>query len=354
MSDTPAIGARGLPGNRVEAHRAGITITAFMDAADSNPRISPADRELMRRLTGVIIFLILLTAAFSYLWRLYSTKFYDITGEAAWIWAPHRVSRNMPVVFFAARDFDLPAGRNWARIKILGDPEYTLYFNGKKIGGRRAGDDRHLDVFDVSEIARDRGNRILVAVRSTNGVGGLIAAVDLKPEIENFIVTGSDWKIHRKWSDTLPLRDAEGAVAPMVIGQPPIGRWNFLTLRPGDHAVETTTVLQPSAVQQYRTEIPTIEIRDGVAVAGRKAVRATVFDFGPTTGRVRLTFTGGVGMPSVIYARTANAPEELDALEPPTMPFVFGAGEQAVIDPEERSFRYVIVYGGRGAAEVLQ
>jgi hypothetical protein len=325
-----------------------------MDAADSNPRISPADRELLRRLTAVTLFLLLLTAAFSYLWRLYATKFYDITGEASWIWAPHRVSRNMPMAFFAARDFDLPPGRNWTRIKILGDPEYTLYFNGKKIGGRRAGDDRQLDVFDVSELARDRGNRILVAVRSTNGVGGLIVAVDIKPEIENYIVTGPDWKIFRRWDERLPQRDAGEAVGPMIIGQPPIGRWNFLTKRAGDPAVDATSVLRPREVQQYRTEIPTIEIRDGVAVGGRKAVRATAFDFGPTRGRVRLSFTGGVGMPSVIYARTANAPEELHALEAPTMPFVFGPGEQIVIDPEERAFRYVIVYGGRGTAEVLQ
>ena len=63
-------------------------------------------------------------------------------------------------------------------------------------GRRRAalvGDDRQLDMYDVSGLARDTGNRIMVAVRSTNGVGGLIAAVDIKPEIENLIVTGADW-----------------------------------------------------------------------------------------------------------------------------------------------------------------
>lgn len=329
-------------------------MTAFMDAADFNSRIAPADRELMRRLTSVIVFLLLLTAAFSYLWRLYATKFYDITGEASWIWAPHRINRNMPVAFFAVRDFDLPAGRNWTRIKILGDPEYTLYFNGKRIGGHRSADDRQLDVFDVSGLARDRGNRIVVAVRSTNGVGGLIVAVDIKPEIENFIVSGPEWKIFKRWDHRLPIHDVGASVAPMIIGEPPAGRWNFPTVRPGDPAVETTAVLRPRDVQHYRTEIPTIEIRDGIAVGGRKTERATAFDFGPTRGRVRLTFTGGTGMPSVIYARTANAPEELTALEPPTMPFVFGAGEQTVVDPEERAFRYVIVYGGRGSAEVLQ
>lgn len=318
--------------------------------------ISPADRELMRRLTVAIAFLVLFTAAFSFLWRLYATKFYAITGEASWIWIPHRISRNVPVVFFAAHDFDLPEARRWTRIKILGDPEYTLYFNGRPVGGRRVGDDRQLDVFDVSEIARDKGNRILVAVRSTNGVGGLIASVDLAPEVENFVHTGPDWKLFRHWHHALPLRDAPGAgVGPMVIGKPPVGRWNFLTTRPGDPPVQTERVLQPHSAESYRTEIPTVEIRDGVAVAGKKAVRATAFDFGPTKGRIRVTSAGGLPVPWVIHARTANIPEELLALEPPSLPFVFAPGERSVDDPEERQFRYVIVYDSdRARAEVLQ
>ena len=36
MSETPAIIASGLPGKREDAHRAGITMTAFMDGANSN------------------------------------------------------------------------------------------------------------------------------------------------------------------------------------------------------------------------------------------------------------------------------------------------------------------------------
>ena len=330
-------------------------MTAFMDAADSNSRIvSPADRNLMRRLTGVIIFLILFTAASTYLWRMYATKFSDITGNAKWIWPQHRLSRNVPVVFFAAHDFDLPPHRAWTRIKILGDPEYTLYFNGQRIGGRRAGDDHQLDVFDVSETARDKGNRILVAVRSTNGVGGLITAVDLKPEIENYVVTNDQWKIFRRWDEDLRLRDVGAAEQPMVIGEPPVGRWNFLTARGGERVEEPTRVLQPRGVESYRTGLPTVEIVSGVAVAGEKPVRATAYDFGPTTGRIRLVVDDDFSIATVVQARTANAPEELRLVEPATLPFVFAPGERTVTDPAERSFRYVIVYGGRAHAEVLQ
>ena len=307
-------------------------------------------------MTAVIVFAVLFTAAFSYLWRLYATKFYAITGAASWIWLPHRINLEMPVVFFAARDFDLPPHRAWTRIKILGDPEYTLYFNGKLVGGRRVGDDRHLDVFDVSDIARDQGNRILVAVRSTNGVGGLIAAVDLKAEVENFIVTGPEWKLFRRWEETLPIRDTPGAgIAPTIIGKPPIGRWNFLDTREGDTLSPPQRVLQPLHAEAYRTEIPTVKVTSGVAVGGKQAIRATAYDFGANTrGRIRISSSRGTPLPWVVRVRTANAPEELRALEAPNLPFVFAPGETSVTDPEERVFRYVIVYGPPSGAEVVQ
>jgi hypothetical protein len=325
-----------------------------MAAADSNPAISSADRDLMRRLAVVVVFLALFTAAASYLWRLYSTKFHATTGHANWIWAPHRIASNVPVVFFAARDFDLPPARSYARIKIFGDPEYTLYFNGQLIGGRRPGEDRHLDLFDVSELARDRRNRILVAVRSTNGVGGLIAGVDIGPELENLFFTGPDWKLFRTWSPELPRRDFGPASPPMLLGKPPTGRWDFLTVQPGVRARKPLRVVTPRRVESFRTEIPTIRIRQGVAVAGSEPVRATAYDFGPITGRIRITAPSRLPVPWVVQTRTANAPEELRMLVAPELPFVFAPGESAVEDADARSFRYVIVFGGRGRAEVVQ
>src|SRR6266498_196122 len=98
MSETPAIAASGLPGKRVEAQRAGITIAAFM-------------RKQVRRLTLIAAAAVLITFSLSQLWLLYAHKFYDVTGRAQWIWAPHQLSRNMPVAFFATREFDLPPNR---------------------------------------------------------------------------------------------------------------------------------------------------------------------------------------------------------------------------------------------------
>src|SRR5690348_11454597 len=103
MSETPAMSASGFPGKRVEAHRAGIRITADMDASDDNNRrvagsgwrvgppatrqMLPADRELARRLTIAMLALFAVVAAYSKLDLLYSHKFFDNTGRAQWIWA---------------------------------------------------------------------------------------------------------------------------------------------------------------------------------------------------------------------------------------------------------------------------
>src|SRR5437868_6084649 len=52
-------------------------------------QISAEDRELMKRLSIVFVFVFLAVGAVSTLNRLYSHKFYDVTGRAQWIWDPH-------------------------------------------------------------------------------------------------------------------------------------------------------------------------------------------------------------------------------------------------------------------------
>src|SRR5436190_22120198 len=156
MSETPAIIASGLPGKREEAQRAGITMTDFMERDSKlavgsrlsgvgtwqeNPLLSPtADQRIIRRLCIIAASVFVLVFAFSRLELLYSHKFFDNTGRAQWIWQQSRLAQGDPAAFFATREFDLPPNRSFTRIKMLGDPEYTLYFNGVAIGGRHVGD----------------------------------------------------------------------------------------------------------------------------------------------------------------------------------------------------------------------
>src|SRR5260370_38797081 len=101
-----------------------------------------------------------------------------------------------------------------------------FWFNGKEIGGREVGEEAALDVYDVTPLARTTGNRLVVALRSTTGVGGLIAAVDISPETENYVVTGRDWKIFRRWTDERGLPDPPAcrALRPQPLREPPLAR----------------------------------------------------------------------------------------------------------------------------------
>jgi len=131
-----------------------------MDAVHSTVHIPRSDRELMKRFTVIALFLLFLTAAFSHLFRFYTRRLEDFTGSARWIWASHQISRNVPVVFFAAREFDLPATRAFTHAKIFADPEYALWFNGRELAGRRGGDDaRNLDVYDLFFARPDRAQQ---------------------------------------------------------------------------------------------------------------------------------------------------------------------------------------------------
>ena len=310
----------------------------------------------MRRLTIALLALLGLVAAYSKLDLLYSHKFFDNTGRAQWIWAQQQLSRGVPVAFFATRNFDLPPNRQFTRIKVFGDPEYTLYFNGMQVGGRRVGEESALDVYDVSKLARDRGNRIVIAARSPNGVGGVIASVDVTRDYQNMVPTGSEWAIVRNWRDDLLVRDAPYSAmsSPMLIGRPPVGRWDFLTPRAGVFAGAVQRVVAPRAAFRFKTAIPMIEDRSGVVVVVPHPISATAYDFGPIRGRARLTINYDNGVSREVSVRFANDASELRLIEAPIEPFVFAAGERTVTDPQERQFRYVIVYGSQASVVVVQ
>ncbi len=310
----------------------------------------------MRMFTIGAVVLFMVVAGFTRLQSLYGHKFFDATGQAQWIWPQHRLSRGTPVAFFATRTFDLPPNRLFTRIKILGDPEYTLFFNGKEIGGRRVGEDHALDVFDVSALARDRANRIVAAVRSPNGVGGLIAAVDVAPEFQNLVPTNADWKIFREWRPSLPNQDPDRPAAgkPMLLGSPPARRWNYLGRRAGAAAPEARERLQAREHWDFKTALPAIQVVGGVAVSASRPTGATVFDFGSVTGRARLTLNDESGIAHTVNVRFANSRADLQSVEGGVEPFVFAARERTIVDPEKREFRYVMVYGSEASVEVLR
>lgn len=327
-----------------------------MSAGDSTnaPLIAPADRDLVRRLTAVLAFIFVFAAAFAFLDRLYSQKFLDITGEAKWIWAQHSMSAGEPVAFFATRDFDLPENRVFTQLKVLGDPEYTIYLNGSPIAGRYVGEDRTLDVYDISTLVKTGRNRLVIAVRSHQGAGGLIAALDLGPEVANWIVSDESWRIYRRWTPALLTADpARGWERPLIIGEPPDGRWNYLTQRREELSAAPGALIRPLRSFVLDGLVPTISTRSGVAVAGTEQKRATVFEFGPVQGSLRVTLAKPPETSRDVAVRFANHPDELGQAERISRHVVFAPGEMVVTIPETHDFNFAMLFDeGVGAVVV--
>lgn len=330
-----------------------------MTAADS---INARDRDLLRRLTVVVIVILVFTAAFAHLERVYSEKFHGITGRAEWIWAQHRMSSNDPVAFFAVREFVLPASRYYTHLKVVGDPEYTIYLNGRELAGRlligrrKTDADERLDLYDISQLVTTGRNRIVIAVRAPQGVGGLIASIDLAPENQNWLVTDPQWKIYRWWHPELLRRDPPGLEweAPQIVGSPPAGRWNYLEVASRTPAAAAALSLPPRDSFDVIGYLPTIRTRGGVAVAGAERARATAFDFGFTKGRLRLTRQRTHFASRVVNVRFAFARHELGYVEWNMRPIVFAPGETTVTTPESHEFRYALVFARGVGAEVVK
>src|SRR5688572_15840532 len=204
------------------------------------------------------------------------------------------MSSNEPVAFFAARELVLPERRLYTHLKVIGDPEYAVYVNGRELAGRRLAGrrmthvDERLDLYDISQFVQTGRNRIVIAVRAPAGIGGLLASIDLAPENQNWLVTNADWKIYRQWHPELFRRDPPGVPwePPQIVGAPPVGRWNYLQVVRRETGVASTDVVPPRDSFEAIGLIPTVRTRAGVAVAVADRARATAFDFGFTKGHL--------------------------------------------------------------------
>lgn len=306
-------------------------------------------RWLAATLAGFVI-----VGSFITLHRFFSRKFFSGTGDARWIWVADRsMSSGEPLAFFAVRDVQLPTAREFVRIKIAADPQYTLYFNGNEVGGGMMSRSSDLDVWDVSDLANTGDNRIVVALRSSNGVGAFLSAVDLALTRRNLFVTDSSWKLFREWRPEILFGRLPNIQmsAPRIVGSPPVGRWNFLEAR--SRSLEPVALRPESAVRtlDFNGMLPEIRIMSGIAVASTRQTPATAFDFGPVNGRGRIE-TGG-DRERVVRVRYANDESEL-AQQGEVISFVFAKGERSVTDPMTRSFRFMVVYGRGVTATVVK
>ncbi|MFA6955833.1 MAG: hypothetical protein WC538_08175 [Thermoanaerobaculia bacterium] len=304
------------------------------------------------RAAGAVLVAAALASFFS---GFYRAQFYRSTGTAHWIWPASKLSSGEPVAFFAVKEFDVPLNPPFVRIKIACDPEYTLYFNGQVIGRALEGSAATLDVYDVTPLAlQGKPNRIVVAARSANGVGGLIAAVDYAPIRENDIVTDSSWKLVAEWRDELPLRDIEAPLLPVrVLGTPPYGRWNDLTLAVRERETLSARRVEPVESRGVSLPVSRIRVAGGVAVAAREREAATAWDFGEFNGRSLLRDTSGTSS-SVRIVRIRYEENLGDfGLDGTIREIALAPGETTYLDPQTVRARWVAVFGSGAAVSVV-
>jgi len=330
------------------------SIICSPDAQENLLRMNDTNRHSVLRWTRQVCIVLVVFAAWASTFQFFERKFGQSTGTAEWIWEKHKLSSEIPVVFFATKEFEVPADRQFVKIKAAGDPEFVLYFNGVEIGGNTEQVRPRLEVYDVTALSRiGRGNRLVAAVRSGNGVGGLLISVDFSPTRQNAVVTDRSWKLLDEWNDALLSNDVEGlkSAAIVSLGRPPFGRWNYLMARERPLAAAASRVMQPVTSSSFQAPLREIRVINGVAVASTVRVPAVIFDFGSVKGRGRIEIDAA--HETLVRVRYANDRAELEA-GGDLHPFVFAKGEKVVTDPRVREFRFMAVYMRAARASVLE
>jgi hypothetical protein len=304
------------------------------------------------RVAGVVFVAVALVSFFTGFFR---AQFHRTTGEASWIWPERKLSAGEPLAFFAVKEFDVPLNPPFVRIKIACDPEYTLYFNGEVVGRAIEGSAATLDVYDVTPIAKQgKANRIVVAARSANGVGGLIAAVDYAPIRENDVVTDASWKFVSEWRDDLPLRDSELPALPLrVLGPPPFGRWNDLTPEARQRVPVPERRIAPAESRDVSLAVARIRVVGGVAVASREIEAAKAWDFGDFEGRCLLTDDGSATASPRIIRLRYEANLGGFGLDGPIREITLAPGETSYVDPTVIRARWVAVFGSGATPTIV-
>jgi hypothetical protein len=289
------------------------------------------------------------------------------TGAAQWIWAAHDRRQAQPLAFYAARDFTLTAPPERARLLALGDPEYVLYLNGKRIGAGSWRPGAHLDEYEVGPLLRIGGNRLLAELRSGDGGGGFLASLVDEASGRPLLGTDGAWRTFRRhrlgllrgWlpvdstSVAAAVSPAGPGEAAVPWGRPPVGRWGRVVPPwPRPLFAELTGGRQPVAAASAAPYVPPRE----TGVPGDSTM--VLFDWGrQVTGYLALETGFEPGMDSDLEQpppdrqRTAllwtgdAPPQPAGSGLRPSGTVVIMASAHQWLDARPRRFRYALVIG---------
>jgi hypothetical protein len=281
--------------------------------------------------------LVAVECAYRY-WRVRSSGW----GQARFVWAED-ARGGAARAFYVARDFRVPEGArlSGARLVAMGDEEYQIHLNGAWVGGGSYRLGAPAGQWDVSELLRVGGNRLVVEARSATGVGGVVLAVFLGGDEQPFVATDATWRVFGRHADGLvegTFRIDDGD-APRVLGRPPRGRWE--TPRPGTLRAPAP-LLAREAWAERLARVPRQTVRPDAAPVWS-------VDFGvEVEGTLELwSDLGSCGCPLRYFSNaeerdtfysSVSAPQRA---QPVSRTFVMVPGAPRWRDVEPRRFRYV-------------
>jgi len=268
------------------------------------------------------------------------------TRGAAWIWDPGARAGTAPETFLAVRDFELAFPPIEARLFAQGDEEAHVYLNGEPILLYRYHENDPLAVVDVADRLLPGANRIVVELRSAQGMGGLLLSLETEGREEIWVGTDGEWRIvHSLGPTTLEtgaaLPESEAA---RVLSLPPAGRWGRPRAGPA-RAQLRALLLQQEGIPPHRARS---EILTRWTTLGRVADwetpqvgRKVVFDWGKeVTGYLNFSFSLTREARGLYFAGRGPKDPEFSA---PTGWFEKLDGTRTWTATEPRAFRYVTV-----------
>jgi hypothetical protein len=264
--------------------------------------------------------------------------------ERAWIWSDDPPRKVEPSAFFVARDVEIDAFTDAARLELLADPEYVVYVNGKRVGSGRAAAANEIDVYPVAPRLRRGWNRIVIELRSPTGSGAVTLRLD-DGRGRTVLAADPDWLVYRTlWRGLLAGEPFIEAAKVKLLATSPFGRWSAARLgiaRPRFDQVVAGRALAPLAwrragERQWR------EI-SRVGKEGRRPGGSVEVDFGrEVAGYLRLSFDRKSAARGLLRFGTELA--ESPGWNPDAI-VLTSPNRGSWQDAEPRRFRYVELVG---------
>lgn len=212
--------------------------------------------------------------------------------ERVWIWSDDPPRKVEPSAFFVARDFELASFSDAARLELLGDPEYVVYVNGKRVGSGCAAGATEIDVYPVAPRLRTGWNRVVVELRSPTGSGALTLRLD-DGHGRTVLATDRDWLVYRTlWRGLLDGEPFVAAGEVQLLATSPFGRWSAAKAGIPRPRFDQVVVERPVFPKAWReTGDSTWRPMSKLGTRRNRAGRRVEVDFGrEVTGYLRLSF----------------------------------------------------------------